>query len=136
MLYKFWVYYYLFIKKVYKKRWKDMNSSIFALAFACLFIICLFSSVVLEFTFNFKGLMHLLNKGLPLGVIAIFLGFIVLFPMILLLNKAVIKNKISIIRITLLKMKQINSLYTVAYLILCSILFLLTILIVILNSRT
>lgn len=134
MVYKLWLLYFLFVKKFYRKRWKDINSSSFALAFGCLFIISLFIIILLEYILKFNGLLYLLDKGLPLGPIAIFLGFIIILPIILVMNKKVIINKRLFLRLLLLKTEKINRIYSLAFVFFCFFLFLSTIFIVIINN--
>jgi len=131
-MFKIWLYYYLFIKKGYNKRYKEMNSSIFALAFACLFVIFFFASVVLDNLLNINGFAYIFNSELPLGPIATILGFIIMLPIILLLNVRFknIKNKRTIIKIALIKTRKISKWYKFGFMVFCLILFGLTLLMI------
>jgi hypothetical protein len=130
MLYKIWIYYYIFVRKVYKKRGEKMSPGNSALAVACLLNIFTFFAILWEFLFNYKSLKNLLDKNLPLGPIAFLLSFVILSPISIILNTIKIKNKIAIQRAALLEMKQINRLYPIIFLVICGILFIIDLLIV------
>lgn len=133
MFYKYWLNYLIFIRNIYSKRWRGINVAATSLAQACLIIILLFIAVLLDFVFDLNGMMFLLSKGLPLGPMAIGLGFLLLLPT-LLLNKLSIQNKSKTIRNALIEVQSLKKVYTVLFLVLTFILFLLTVLLVIAQS--
>jgi len=123
MAYKIWIVYYLFIKKIYKKRWKGLSSSAFALAKVCLLIIILFIVELSELLFNYKGLSLLYKKEIPLSAL-VFIFSLVLFMIWHLVN-AVFKPKLGITekKRILVKVNQIKSIYPISFII--SVIFLL-----------
>lgn len=83
---------------------------------------------------KFNGFLFLLELNLPLAPIAMLVGFIVLLPVSIMLNKSRIKHKRKIYREAIIKVENIKSFHTILYLILCSLLFLVMILLVVIKA--
>ncbi len=132
--YKIWLCYFLFIKKSYKKRWDGINSSVNALAIACVFIILLFISIVLEMILEFNGFSFLMKQGLPLAPIAMLISFVILLPIYIIFSRLRLKDKRKIYREVIKKAGNLKRIYSNLYLILCSLAFLSIILLVIING--
>ena len=133
MLYKYWLFYYLFIRKVYKRRWKDMNLAVSSLGFACFLIIALFLEVTLEIIFGYPGFTNLISQGLPLAPIGMLLVFVLLLPFAGYLAKKQ-KLKSGIKRKAILQMAGISKYYTIFFLVLCCCLFVLTMILIIVKN--
>ncbi|PLW92513.1 MAG: hypothetical protein C0592_10390 [Marinilabiliales bacterium] len=83
----FFIKYYIFIKKIYSKRWKGFESSAKALAFTGIFIPVLFLLFLIDYLFKLNLLMSIHSSGLPLAPIAFFASPIIFIPMFLLLKR-------------------------------------------------
>jgi hypothetical protein len=134
LVYKLWVYYYAFIKSVYTKRWKDMNSSVFALAVSSLFVYLMFLMIAVEIIFDIKGFLSLFQRGLPVGPIFMGVSFVLLFILAAILSKINIKNKFLIKRNTVAKFKNKSKFKVKLYLIICSIVFFLILVLSVFNA--
>lgn len=133
-VYKIWLYYFLFIRKNYKKRWDGINSSVSALGMACIFIILLFISIVLEMLLEFNGFLFLLKKDLPLAPIAMIISFVILLPVLILFSRFRLKNKKKVYREVISKVGNTKRIYSKLYLVFCSLALLSIILLVIING--
>ncbi len=134
MIYKYWLFYYLFIRNIYTRKWKDMSSSVISLAIACLVIIFLFIEVLLESIFNFNGFASFFSRGIPLAPVAMIIVFAVLLPIINNVSRKSIRNKSLLFRTAISRVNQISKYYTIIYLVLCFVLFVITILIILFNN--
>jgi hypothetical protein len=153
-IYKNWVHYVLFIRTLYqtkKKKWKkkgkyrkytDFNEAIYNLAGFCVISYIFFFIALFELIFKFKGFIFLASKKIP-GITVAFFGVILfyliryllfLFVPKLRLSK---KEKMKVIRVVLSNQREIRMIYPIMYVVVSSIVFLLTIGIFILAaSRT
>jgi hypothetical protein len=130
ILYKIWMCYFLFIKKVYRTRHKETNSAAFALSLGCLFGNLLFLMVILEKIFGFKGFIYILHKPhFPLAPIGIVGGFLIILPFVIVFNKKKMIDKYSIFRIAIINTRNVSMMYTISYLILSGLMLILEIII-------
>lgn len=134
LAYKLWVNYYAFIKSVYTKRWKDMNSSVFALAISSLFVYLMFLMIAIEIIFDIKGFLSLFQQGLPVGPIFMGVSFVILIMLAAILSKINIKNKFLIKRNTVAKFKNKSKFKVKLYLIICLIVFFFILVISVFNT--
>jgi hypothetical protein len=132
-IYKIWLCYFLFIKRIYKKRWDGVNSSVDALAIACLFIIVLLVLIVLEIILEFEGFLCLLEQDLPLAPIAMLIGFLILLPVFIIFRKQRLKDRRKIYREMIKKVANHRRIYSYLYLIFCCLGFVSIILLAIIN---
>jgi hypothetical protein len=95
-LYKLWIHYYIFIRNVYSNRWKEMGSSVFALAICALFIYLMFFVILTETIMGFNGLLQLFKKELPVGPIVTGISFTIIIGITAILNRVRIDNKFEI----------------------------------------
>jgi len=128
MIYQYWIYYFLFIKKIYSGRSKEINYSVIALSAGCLTFNLIFIAIILEIYWDFKGFLYLINTDLPLGPMGYFLALLILIPISIAFNQIKLKNKYSIYRKAINKTRNLSKLYTVFYVIFSGILWILGIL--------
>ena len=123
MIYRGWLYYYLFIKNLYKKRWKDMNSSVFGIAGFCIFIIILFFFELSDYIFDLGIINSILHSNFPLSIA----GFIAagIIGVLLYLTSLFLKPKVSYQskKQIIMRVKKIERKYTLRFLYLVFIFF-------------
>lgn len=132
-MYRYWTMYYMFVKKAYTKRWKDMISSVIALAIASLYIHLLLLFVIIDILAKWNTMNNLFSKGLPLGpittVVSIFL-FVVLFSFLKFGRSMKIKRQV------VSRFSNFNRVYSIIYLISTGIAFLGIVLLLILSRKS
>jgi hypothetical protein len=134
MLFQYWMYYFLFIKKIYKKRHKRTNLAAFNLSVACISFILLFLFVSLEILLDFKGILYLSGQHIPLAPIGIFVGAILLIPIFLLFNMQSGEAKYKIFRKAIIKISYINIVLPVVYITICCLLFIIGLIMVVIHT--
>jgi hypothetical protein len=123
MIFQIWMYYFLFIKKIYKNRHRRTNLAAFNLSVACIGSILLFLLITLEILLHFKGVLFLIDQNIPLAPIGILLGLLLFIPVSLRFNKISNKDKYYYFRKAILKTKRIRRFYTLIYIIFSGLLF-------------
>lgn len=131
-MYKLWETYYFFVKKAYTKRWKDMTSSVVALAITCIHIYLLLIFVIFDIVFKWDLMNSLFSKGLPLGPIA-YVVSLFLFTILFLLIKPTGSFKTK--RQAVIHFRSIKRVYSIIYLVITCIAFLGIITLLILNRK-
>jgi len=132
-MYKFWITYYLFVKKAYTKRWKDMTSSAVALAVACMYIHLLLIFVIIDIFLKWNVMNSLFSKDLPLGPIATIVS-IFLFTILFSLFKS--SGSLRMRRQAVIRFRNFKRVYSIIYLVLTGIAFLGIIALLILSRKS
>jgi|GEM_PF-7002949 len=113
---RIWILYYLFVRKIYTRRWNGFVSSAGALAFACIFIQIQFLITLFDFFTGWNLMNNIFSRGLPLGPIVQGVLFFLFLLLFMLFNKKASRTeKIAMIK----KSKQFKKSWSVLY-ILCS----------------
>jgi hypothetical protein len=111
-MYYLWILHYSLVKGMYKKRWKEMTTSVDGLAFCCLFILSLFIFIL----FVDKALLwDVIRKRLPLGPL-VRGGLIVLAPVLFfLLSRRLTQHRIKTIRKVIKVKRKIKRGFSILY---------------------
>ena len=134
MLVKIWFIYLLFIRRIYTRRGKNFQSAAESLAKICLLFLFMFIFSVLELIFDFKGLIYLVGLDIPLvPIIIIPIVFLMIIFYFLNRNNKSLKS-ISIKRSAIKVSKKFKLQFAILYVVMCVLLFILTLLMVIYNN--
>lgn len=133
---KLYFIYRLFIRNLYKKRVKGRTSAAEALANICLFSNLFTIFFILESHFNIKGIWHLsTSSNFPLAPLAMGMFIVIYLFKKLLFPFKLYSKKILMIRKAINKTSEISRTYSAAYVILSVLLFLLSLVLLMYNSR-
>jgi hypothetical protein len=106
------------------------NSSVFALALSCITFPVIFLFVVFELLIRYKGILFLFNEfqgKFPLAPVVMVVMFVFLAMIFIPFRYIDIHKKFAIKRAAIIKMKQVDRYYSVAFVAFCGLLTLLTI---------
>lgn len=123
MVYYLWSLHYSLVKRIYRKRFKDLKLTAWSLAFGCLLWLILF---VLVLVTNKVLLWKTINSNLaiaPIGALIIALIMILL----LLIYRGITSKKISILRKVIKQTKNVKHIFSAFYVSFFILLFILTI---------
>lgn len=134
MFYQYWIYYFLFIKKIYKTRHRRTNQAANNLGVACISFLLLFMFICLEILFGFKGFLYLTGQDIPLAPIGLFAGLLIFIPISLYLSRIRIKDKYQIFRKAIIKTSNINIVTPLVYIIICCSVFIIGLIIIAIHS--
>jgi len=128
-MYKYWIYYYLFIKRVYRKRWRDVNSSVWALAFGTLVVHTLFLITIIDYIAGANMVSRAVSGDAPLAPLGLALAYIII-PILLNFSRRN-TNSYGVKRKAIITASMVSPWVPILFLAISSLLFILTIMLII-----